>query len=66
MEFPGHPIFQDPVFQTPEYSTFELRHRGALAMAVEHDPHTIAIQKATHAEALGSLKGLITTRLSRR
>jgi hypothetical protein len=46
MEFPGHPIFQDPVFETPEYKAFELRVRGALAAAVEQDPHTIAIQKA--------------------
>ena len=46
MEFPKHLIFQDPVFETPEYKTFELRVRVAVAGAVEQDPHTIAIQKA--------------------
>jgi hypothetical protein len=83
MEFPGHPIFQDPVFETPEYKAFEVRVRGALASAVEQNPHTIAIQgaipavndrlrtmtgiiqngQATHAQALGSLEDLLTTRI---
>jgi hypothetical protein len=61
MEFPGHPIFQDPVFETPEYKAFELRVRGALAAAVEQDPHTIAIQKAIPAvnDRLGTMTGII-------
>ena len=46
MEFPGHPIFQGPVFKTSEYRAFELQVRAALAVAVEQDPHAIAIQKA--------------------
>lgn len=46
MEFPEHPIFQDSVFETPEYREFELKLKGALAIAVEQDPHTVAIQKA--------------------
>ena len=29
-----------------EYKAFELSVRGALAVVVEQDPHTIAIQKA--------------------
>jgi Transcriptional activator of glycolytic enzymes len=61
MEFPGHPIFQDPVFETPEYKAFELRVRGALAAAVEQDPHTIAIQKAIPAvnDRLRTMTGII-------
>jgi hypothetical protein len=61
MEFPGHPIFQDPLFETPEYRAFELRVRGALAMAVEQDPHTIAIQKAIPAvnDRLRTMTGII-------
>jgi hypothetical protein len=61
MEFPGHPIFQDPVFETPEYKAFELRVRGALAIAVEQDPHTIAIQKAIPAvsDRLRTMTGII-------
>jgi hypothetical protein len=46
MEFPGHPIFQDPLFETLEYKAFELSVKYALAAAVEEDPYTIAIQKA--------------------
>jgi hypothetical protein len=61
MEFPGHPIFQGPLFETPEYRAFELRVRGALAMAVEQDPHTIAIQKAIPAvnDRLRTMTGVI-------
>jgi Transcriptional activator of glycolytic enzymes len=61
MEFPGHPIFQDPIFQTPEYRAFELQVRGALAIAVEQDPHTIAIQKAIPAvnDRLRTMTGVI-------
>jgi hypothetical protein len=61
MEFPRHPIFQDPVFETPEYRAFEFRVRGALAMAVEQDPHTIAIQKAIPAvnDRLRTMTGII-------
>jgi hypothetical protein len=61
MEFPGHPIFQDPVFETSEYKAFELRVRGALEMAVEQDPHTIAIQKAIPAvnDRLRTMTGII-------
>jgi hypothetical protein len=61
MEFPGHPIFQDPVFETSEYRAFELRVRGALAIAVEQDPHTIAIQKAIPAvnDRLRTMTGVI-------
>jgi hypothetical protein len=49
MEFPGHPIFQDPLFETAEYKAFELDIRGAISAAVEEDPHSIAIQKAVPA-----------------
>jgi len=86
MEFPGHPIFQDPVFETSEYKAFELRIRGALAILIEQDPHIIAIQKtipavndrlrtmtgviqngqATHAQALSSLEGLLTSRIEQK
>ena len=61
MEFPGHPIFQDPVFETLEYKAFELKVRGALAAAVEQDPHTIAIQKAIPAvsDRLRTMTGII-------
>ena len=61
MEFPGHPIFQDPVFETSEYRAFELRVRAALAVAVEQDPHTIAIQKAIPAvnDRLRTMTGVI-------
>jgi hypothetical protein len=61
VEFPGHPIFQDPIFKTPEYRAFELRVRGALAVAVEQDPHTIAIQKAIPAvsDRLRTMTGII-------
>ena len=61
IEFPGHPIFQDPVFETSEYRAFELRVRGALAIAVEQDPHTIAIQKAIPAvnDRLRTMTGII-------
>lgn len=61
MEFPKHPIFQDPVFETAEYRAFELRVRGALALAVEQDPHTVAIQKAipTVNDRLRTMTGVI-------
>lgn len=61
MEFPKHPIFQDPVFETSEYKTFELRVRGAMAISVEQDPHTIAIQKAIPAvnDRLRTMTGVI-------
>jgi hypothetical protein len=42
-EFPGHPLFQDPLFEMQEYRDFELRVKGALAITIEQDPHTIAI-----------------------
>lgn len=42
-EFPRHPIFQDPLFQTADYRAFELSVRGALALAVDEDPHSLAI-----------------------
>ncbi|KIM99225.1 hypothetical protein OIDMADRAFT_127126 [Oidiodendron maius Zn] len=61
MEFPGHPIFQDPVFETSEYRAFELRVRGTLAIAVEQDPDTIAIQRAISAinDHLHTMTGVI-------
>jgi hypothetical protein len=61
IEFPGHLIFQNPVFETPEYRAFELRVRSALAMAVEQDPHTIAIQRAIPAvnDRLRTMTGVI-------
>ena len=61
MEFPGHPIFQGPVFETSEYRAFELRVRAALAVAVEQDPHAIAIQKAIPAvnDRLRTMTGVI-------
>jgi hypothetical protein len=61
IEFPRHPIFQDPVFATSEYKAFELRVRGALAIAVEQDPYTIAIQKAIPAvnDRLRTITGVI-------
>ena len=64
MEFSGHLIFQDPVFKTPEYRAFELRVKGALAVAVEQDPHTIAIQKAVPAinDRLRTMTGVIQNR----
>ena len=46
IDFLGYPIFQSLVFKTSEYRAFELRVRAALAVAVEQDPYTIAIQKA--------------------
>ncbi|RFU29264.1 hypothetical protein B7463_g7065, partial [Scytalidium lignicola] len=46
MEFLGHPIFKDLVFQTPEYKAFKLKVKKALAITVKQNPHTIAIQKA--------------------
>lgn len=62
MEFPEHPIFQDPIFETPEYRAFELKIRAAVAVAVEQqDPHTIAIQKAIPAvnDRLRTMTGVI-------
>jgi hypothetical protein len=61
MEFLLYPIFQDLVFEIPEYREFELRVRGALAIAVEQDPHTIAIQKAIPAvnDRLRTMTGII-------
>src|ERR1700731_854182 len=61
MEFLLYPIFQDPAFEIPEYRAFELRVRGALAIAVEQDPHTIAIQKAIPAvnDRLRTMTGII-------
>jgi hypothetical protein len=35
MEFLGHLLFQDLVFKTQEYKKFELRIKGALAIAIE-------------------------------
>lgn len=60
-ECPGHPIFQDPLFETLEYRAFERRVQGALAIAVEQDPHTIAIQKAIPAvnDRLRTMTGII-------
>jgi hypothetical protein len=46
MEFPGHPIFRDPLFQTAEYKAFELDIHAAVTTAAEEDPHSIAIQRA--------------------
>ena len=37
------------MFKTLEYRAFELGVRGALAISVEQDPYTIAIQKAISA-----------------
>ena len=61
LEFPRHPIFQDPLFQTAEYEAFELSMRGALTLAVEEDPHSIAIQKALPAlnDRLRTMAGVI-------
>ncbi len=61
MEFLGHLIFQDPVFETPKYRAFELRVRRALEVAVEQDLHTIAIQKAvpTINDRLRTMTGVI-------
>lgn len=60
-EFPKHPIFQDPLFQTKEYKAFELSMRGALALAVDEDPHSITIQKAVPAlnDRLRTMTGVI-------
>ena len=48
----------------PEYQAFALRVQGALAIAVEQDPHTIAIQKAIPAvsDRLRTMIGIIQTR----
>jgi hypothetical protein len=43
---PNHPIFDDPLFETPEYKRFEVDVCSAVAIAVEEDPHAVAIQKA--------------------
>jgi hypothetical protein len=45
MEFLGHLIFQDLVFETQEYKKIELRVKGALVIIIEQDPYIIAIQK---------------------
>jgi hypothetical protein len=60
-EFPQHPIFRDPLFQTADYRAFELSVRGALAIAVEEDPHSLAIQKAVPAlnDRLRTMTGVI-------
>lgn len=83
-EFPQHPIFQAPLFRTAEYKAFELGMHASLAVAVDEDPHSIAIEKAvpalndrlrtmagviqngqvTHAQALRSLEGIISSRVS--
>lgn len=61
MEFPKHPIFQDPLFGTTEYKQFELDVRNAVAVAVKEDPYTIAIQKAIPAvsDRLRTMTGVI-------
>jgi len=60
-EFPRHPIFQDPLFQTADYRAFELSVRGALAVAIEEDPHSLAIRKAVPAlnDRLRTMTGVI-------
>jgi hypothetical protein len=60
-EFPRHPLFRDPLFQTAEYKAFELSMYGALAIAVEEDPHSLAIQKAIPAlnDRLRTMTGVI-------
>jgi Transcriptional activator of glycolytic enzymes len=60
-EFPRHPIFKDPLFQTAEYKAFELSVYGALAMAVDEDSHSLAIQKAVPAlnDRLRTMTGVI-------
>jgi hypothetical protein len=60
-EFPRHPIFQDPLFQTADYQAFELSVRGALALAVDEDPHSLAIRKAVPAlnDRLRTMTGVI-------
>jgi hypothetical protein len=60
-DFPQHPIFRDPLFQTADYRAFELSVRGALAIAVKEDPHSLAIQKAVPAlnDRLRTMTGVI-------
>jgi hypothetical protein len=63
IEFPGHPIFRDPLFETAEYKAFELDIRGSITAAVEEDPHSIAIQKAVPAvnDRLRTMTAVIQT-----
>ena len=63
MEFPGHPIFRDPLFDIAEYKVFELDIRGAIATAVEEEPHSIAIQKVVPAvnDRLRTMTAVIQT-----
>jgi hypothetical protein len=60
-EFPRHPIFKDPLFQTAEYKAFELSVYGALAMAVDEDSYSLTIQKAVPAlnNQLRTMTGVI-------
>jgi hypothetical protein len=54
-------MFRDPLFQTTDYQAFELSVRGALAIAIEEDPHSLAIQKAVPAlnDRLRTMTGVI-------
>jgi hypothetical protein len=60
-EFPGHPIFQTPLFISPEYKAFERQVKAALAVTIEQDPYAIAIQKAIPAvnDRLRTMMGVI-------
>ena len=49
-QYPEHPIFQDPLFQTAEYQTFARQVRDACAKAHE-DSHALAIEKSVPAIA---------------
>ena len=60
-EFPRYPIFQDPLFQTADYRAFKLSVRGALTVAIEEDPYSLAIRKAVPAlnDRLRTITGVI-------
>jgi hypothetical protein len=57
-EFPNHPIFDDPLFETAENKRFDLDVRNAVATAIEEVP---AIQRAIPAvgDGLQTMAGVI-------
>src|SRR5947207_5733763 len=60
-EYPKHPIFNHPPFASAEYTNFERDLLAAVDMAVDEDPHILAIQKAIPAvsDRLRTMTGIM-------
>jgi hypothetical protein len=64
-EFPQHDIFEDPLFETPEYMQFKEDVVAAVGAAKEEDPHLAVIEKAIPAvcDRLRTITGVVQTGL---